>query len=309
MRSSANFFAAAAVVLAASGAAAQEKAPAARQAQERAAAARQGLELLEARLDEAVDSVSLPHAARLMGRVEQARAYRLPGYGVVLVLTPRALPSAQGRVYFLQRTKPRKGKVVTQPPPGAPEAIQWTEYEEGVETFERQVLILQHETEAARRAAEEEMDRIVHDVRVRIGPGDTPPPPPQAAPAPPAPEAPAAPGQPAPPAPAAVPPPPPWKFWFDPGMPSDSRTPEAVIADVRTSVVDALVRPGEAFPGLSGDERVTVTVDFVPGGLFAVDARPGRTLVVSVKARDVAARVRGSISLEELRKRVEVSEY
>jgi hypothetical protein len=306
MRSFASIVGAAAVVLAAGAAVAQERAPAERQSQERASAARQGLELLEARLDRAVDSVSLPHAARLMGRVEQARAYRLPGYGVVLVLTPRALPGSQGRVYFLQRTKPRRGKAVT-PPPGAPEAIVWTEDEEGVETFERQVLILQHETEAARRAAEEEMDRIVHDVRVRIGPPDAAQPP-QAAPAPPAPEAPAAPGQPAPPRPAVAPPPP-WKFWFDPGMPSETRTPEAVIADVRTSVVDALVRPGEAFPGLSGDERVTVTVDFVPGGLFAANARPGRTLVVSVKARDVAARVRGSITVDELRKRVEVSEY
>jgi hypothetical protein len=304
-----NIVGAAAVVLAAGAAMAEEKALAARQTQERAAATRHGLERLEAQLDQAVDSVSLPHAARLMGRAEQARAYRLPGYGVVLVLTPRALPSAQGRVYFMQRTRPRKGKVVTQAPPGAPEAVQWTEYDEGVETFERQVLILQHETEAARRAAEEEMDRIVHDVRIRVGPGNAPPPP-QAVPAPSAPEAPAAPGQPAPPAPAAAPPPPPpWKFWFDPGMPSDSRTPEAVISDVRTSVVDALVRPGEAFPGLSGDERVTVTVDFVPGGLFAVDARAVRTLVVSVKARDVAARVRGSINVDELRKRVEVSEY
>ena len=91
MRSSANIIAAAAVVLAASGAAAPDMAPVARQAPDRAAAARQGLELLEARLDEAVDSVSLPHAARLMGRVEQARAYRLPGYGVVLVLTTRRL--------------------------------------------------------------------------------------------------------------------------------------------------------------------------------------------------------------------------
>jgi hypothetical protein len=92
-------------------------------------------------------------------------------------------------------------------------------------------------------------------------------------------------------------------------MPSETRTPEAVIADVRASVVDALVKPVETIPGLSGDERVTVTVDFVPGGLFAMNARPDRTLVVSVKARDVAARARGSISVDELRRRVEVSEY
>jgi hypothetical protein len=308
MRSFVNITGAAALVLAAGAASAQERTPAPRQGDERAAAAREGLARLEALLDDAVDSVSLPHAARLMGRGEQARAYRLPGYGVVLVLTPRALPSASGRVYFFQRSRPRKGKVVTQRKPGETETIEWTESQEGVESFERQVLILQNETEAARRAAEEEMDRIVHDIRVRVGPGDMPQPTAQAVPAPPAPEAPPEAGQPAPPAPKAAPPPP-WKFWFEPGMPSETRTPEAVIADVRASVVDALVKPVETIPGLSGDERVTVTVDFVPGGLFAMNARPDRTLVVSVKARDVAARARGSISVDELRRRVEVSEY
>ena len=309
MRSSGNVITVAAVVLAAAPIEAQERAP----------VARQSLELLEARLDRAVDSVSLPHAARLMGRVDSARAYRLPGYGVVLVLTPRALPGSSGRVYFLQRGSQARKVRVAPPPPGAPEAIAWTEGEEGVETFERQVLVLQHETEAARRAAEEEMDRIVRDVRVRIAPPAPARPTAASAgrlPAPTAPEAvppPAAPGAPAPPgepgAPLPVAPPPPWKFWFEAGSPSETRTPEAVIADVRSSVVDALASPGEGFPGLSGDERVTVTVDFVPGGLFAANARPGRTLVVSVKARDVAARVRGSITVDELRKRVEVNEY
>jgi hypothetical protein len=42
--------------------------------------ARERLEALEAQLDRAVDRVSLPHAARLLGRAESARAYRLPGY-------------------------------------------------------------------------------------------------------------------------------------------------------------------------------------------------------------------------------------
>ncbi len=92
-------------------------------------------------------------------------------------------------------------------------------------------------------------------------------------------------------------------------MPSETRTPEAVIADVRASVVDALVKPVETIPGLSGDERVTVTVDFVPGGLFAMNARPDRTLVVSViddLGRD-AGQIQGRV--DELRRRVEVSEY
>ena len=82
-----------------------------------------------------------------------------------------------------------------------------------------------------------------------------------------------------------------------------------MIADVRASLVEALTAPADAAAGLAGDERVTVAVDFVPGGLFAANARPGRTLVVSVRARDVAARARGSITVEELRRRVEVNEY
>ena len=279
---------------------------------------REGLEALEAQLDRAVDRVSLPHAARLLGRAESARAYRLPGYGIVLVLTPRALPGESGRVYFLQRgsrPKARKYRVET-PPPGAPAAVVVdVEDDEGVETFERQVLVLQHETEATRRAAEEEMERIVHDVRIRIAP-PTPPAPatPTAPPAPAPPAAPEAP-QPGEPGPVAwtpappLPAPPPWKFWFEPGTPSETRAPEAVIADVRASLIETLTAPTVAVAGLPGDERVSVAVDFVRGGLFAANARPGRTLVVSVRARDVAARARGSITAEELRRRVEVSEY
>jgi len=281
---------------------------------------REGLEALEARLDRAVDRVSLPHAARLLGRGESARAYRLPGYGIVLVLTPRALPGESGRVYFLQRSsrpKARKYRVQT-PPPGAPATLVVdVEDDEGVETFERQVLVLQHETEATRRAAEEDLERIVHDVRIRVAP---PAPPAQAPATPPAPHAPAPPAapeapQPGEPGPVAwttappLPAPPPWKFWFDAGTPSETRAPEAVIADVRASLIETLTAPTVALAGLPGDERVSVAVDFVPGGLFAANARPGRTLVVSVRARDVAARARGSITAEELRRRVEVSEY
>jgi hypothetical protein len=203
---------------------------------------------------------------------------------------------------------------------------------DGVETFERQVLVLQHETEAARLAAEEEMDRIAQDMRVRIAPPEPgelpmpagapralpappdPPEPPDApplaeAPVPPrAPEAPIAPAAPAPVAWVAAPPP--WKFWFEVGSPAETRAPETVIADVRASLVDTLVAADAAtLAGLGADERVTVAVDFVAGGLFVANARPTHTLLVSLRARDVAARVRGSISAEELKRRVEVSEY
>jgi len=265
----------------------------------RPAAGREELEAVEATVARAVDRVSLPHAARLLGRVESARAYRLPGYGVVLVLTPRTLPGGEGQVYVLRGGAPRPHRVrVETRRPGASAASTGTGNEEAIETFERQVLVLQEETEAARRSAEEEMERLVQDVRVRVAPPsevhvDVVEPPSAPVPA----EAPLPPA------------PPPWKFWFETGTPEEKRSPEAVIADVRGAVVDALATDGVRLAGLGGDERVTVTVDFVPGGIFAAQARPERTLVVSVRVKDVDARSRGAITPEELRKRVEVTEY
>ena len=260
-------------------------------------AAREGIEAVEAQLARAVDRVSLPHAARLLGRAESARGYRLPGYGLVLVLTPRMLPGGEGQVFVLRGGAPKHRVHVESRRPATGEA-EWTVDDEQIQTFERQVLVLQHETEAARRAAEEDMERLVEDVRVRVA---LPP-----AVAPPAPEAPAPPSPPeAPPPPS----PPPWKFWFETGTPEEKRTPEAVVADVRGAVIDALAAQGGRLVGLAGDERVTVAVDFVPGGIFAAQARPGKTLVVSVRVKDVDARARGAITPEELRRRVEVTEY
>jgi hypothetical protein len=276
-------------------------------------AAREGVEAFEARLARAVDRVSLPHAARLLGRAESARGYRLPGYGLVLVLTPRMLPGGEGQVYVLRRGEP-KHRVRVESRPRSTGEPEWTADDEQVETFERQVLVLQHETEAARTAAEEEMERMVEDVRVRVAPPSrvqvevhTAAPEPQAPPAPP--QAPDTPAPPAPPEAPLPPAPPPWKFWFETGAPEEKRTPEAVVADVRGAVIDALVAQGGQRVGLAGDERITVAVDFVPGGLFAAQARPEKTLVVSARVRDVDARTRGAITPEEFRRRVEVTEY
>jgi hypothetical protein len=97
------------------------------------------------------------------------RGYRLPGYGLVLVLTPRMLPGGEGQVYVLRGGAPKHRVRVESRRPVTGHA-EWTTDDEQIETFERQVLVLQHETEAARRAAEEEMDRIVEDVRVRVAP-------------------------------------------------------------------------------------------------------------------------------------------
>jgi hypothetical protein len=276
-------------------------------------AAREELEAIEARLASAVDRVSLPHAARLLGRAESVRAYRLPGYGVVLVLTPRMLPGGEGQVYVLRGGPPKHRRVRVESRRRAGSEPSWTVDDEQIETFERQVLVLQHETEAARQAAEEEMERIVEDVRVRVAPPSQvrvevrTAPEAQAPPAPP--HAPDAVVPPSPPEAPAPPAPPPWKTWFETRAPEDKRTPEVVVADVRGAVIDALVAQGGRRVGLAGDERITVAVDFVPGGLFAAQARPGKTLVVSARVRDVDARTRGAITPEEFRRRVEVTEY
>jgi hypothetical protein len=257
------------------------------------AAARSGIEAVEAQLTRAVDRVSLPHAAQLLGRVESARGYRLPGYGLVLVLTPRMLPGGEGQVYVLRGAPPKHRRLRVERRSSTTGEATWTVNDEEIETLERQVLVLQHETEAARRAAEEDLDRIVEDVRVRVAP-----------PVPPAPPAPPSPAE------APLPPaPPPWKFWFETGTPEEKRSPETVVADVRVAVIDTLAAQDESLVGLAGDERVTVAVDFVPGGLFAAQARPEKTLVVTARVRDVRARARGSITPEELRRRVEVTEY
>ncbi len=136
--------------------------------------------------------------------------------------------------------------------------------------------------------------------------------PPGAPSAPPAPSAPAlSPPQPASPGAAQtpLPPAPPWKFWFDTAVPGDSRPPEAVIADVREALLQALESAGSAVPGLRPEEYVTVAVDFERGGLLAQHARPARTLVLRARVRDCTARARGTLGPEELRRRVEVIEY
>jgi hypothetical protein len=213
----------------------------------------------------------------------------------VLVLTARTLPGGEGQFFVFGGPKHRRSRtVVAHSSTGVPSPPD----EEAIESFERQVLVLQHETEEARRAAEEQAERILQDVRVRTTPTPevhvevtTPPPPPEA-----------------PPAPEVVPAPPPWKYWFQTDATAEKRAPEAVVADVRGALVDVLAN-GVRLTGMAADERVTVTVDFVPGGILAASARPEKTLVVTTRARDVEARARGAITPEEFEKRVEVTEY
>jgi len=133
-----------------------------------ASPSRDELTSLEAHLERAVAEVSVPHAGLLLGRATASRGYRLPGYGIVFVLTPRALPGGQPAVYIF-----RGHGVPPGAPPGSHTGHDFTNPEDvELEALERQVLVLQHAAEAQRRAAEEDHERMVRDIRVRLaGPG------------------------------------------------------------------------------------------------------------------------------------------
>jgi hypothetical protein len=276
-----------------------------------AAVTREALEALEAQLDRAVDRVSLPRVAGLLAR-DAARGYRLPGYGIVFVLTPRALPG-DGRSVLVHVTPRRHTGPRAQP--SAPD----DESPQEIETLERHVIILQNETEQARRAAEQDMERIVRDVRMRfIGPGETldlaqasgeaPPtaPPVNAAAA----TVGAAHDETLPvPVEAPPPPPPPWKYWFESGATRDERTPQAMVADIREALIEAFESHPARVPGLRPEEYVTVAVDFELPDPFVAHARPERTLVVRARVADIEARARATIGPDEFRRRLEVIEY
>jgi len=276
-----------------------------------AATGRAAIESLEGRLEQAVARVSMPHAGILLGRAGASRGYRLPGYGIVFVLAPRALPGDEGPV-FVVRGGPGKSRRGHGEDTGAghPELEVVTSLEvEEIEALERQVVILQHAAEAQRRAAEEDHERIVHDIRIRLAPA----PDSEAGEGerravlvdegalPPAPEG-------APPSPG-VPPPPPWHFWFGEEASEEGRSPDQVVEDVRGAVVTVLESRAPGVAGLGADEFVTVAVDFVPGGFFASPRRATRTLIVRARQKDLAAHARGKIASKELRARVEVFEY
>lgn len=264
---------------------------------------REEMARLEERLEGAVSRVSVPHAGVLLGRSSSSRGYRLPGYGIVFVLTPRALPGEES--VFVTRHPQGHGVRVERHVTRGQSGLE----SQRVEEIERQVLVFQHAAEAQRRAAEEDRDRMVRDIRVRLevhppedGPGEEH-------------DATVVEGS------DATPPeavwvadsdelgPPPWAFWFEAQPGEEERSPDRIVEEVRDAVLGTLDSEGDAVGGLAPEEYVTVAIDFVPGGFFASDRRPARTLIVRARQRDLAARARGALSPEELRSRVEVIEY
>lgn len=167
-----------------------------------------------------------------------------------------------------------------------------------VRELERQVLAMQEEAERARREAEERLEQLAHEVRLRM-----PPAPPDAAdaPAPPAPPSPAA-------APVAPRSPAPWAFWFEVEEVSERRTPEATVAAVRQALTRALENQGPLLTGLPPQEAIVVAVDLVSSE-WPGRAPSRRTLVARVAKKDLDARAAGKLGAEDFAKRVQLLEY
>lgn len=271
------------------------------------------LERFEWALDRAVRKVSRPSAAPILGGAEACRGYHINGYGALFVLAPRALPV---RPRSAHESPPHAA--VALPPPALRVKLDKLEAErrkagnprakdagrEELLALEAQVAALQRAAETARQEAElaiEETSRELHRRLISSTLG-VPPLPGTDSPPPAVPGAPVAPGQ--------LPPPPlpPWRFWFESEEPEEPRSPEHVILEVRSAVTDVLETEGPPLP-LSPDEFVVVVVDFLPRSAFATRTRPARTLVVRVRKKELEDRAAGRLAADDLRKRIEYSEY
>lgn len=255
--------------------------PAAAGAEERVPP-REDLERFEWALDSAVRKVSRPSAAPILGGAEACRGYHITGYGALFVLAPRALPV--------------RNRSAHESPPQPP-----------LLTRREELLVLEPQVAAQQRAAEttrEEAELALEELHRRLVSstlGEQPPSP-LLIPVPSPPAPPAAQG------PHPPPPLPPWRFWFDSEEQEEPRSAEIVIRDVRSTVTDVLENHGPPLR-LRPEEFVAVVVDFLPRSAFATRTRPARTLVVRVRKRELEDRAAGKLASDELRRRIEYSEY
>lgn len=277
--------------------------------------ARDDLERFEWALDRAVRKVSRPSAAPILGGAETCRGYHLRGYGALFVLAPRALPV---RHRSALHSRPELAGAMPPPPPALRARLEKLETEprkareegrgasarEELEALESQVTALQREAEKAREEAELAIEQTTRELHRRLVSSTLGTPEPLSPAPPPA----RAPGETV--APGQLPPPPlpPWRFWFEGEEPEEAGTPEGVIGEVRSAVTEVLEAQGSRLR-LRPEEFVAVVVDFLPRGAFASRTRPARTLVVRVRKKELDEREAGKLASEELRKRIEYSEY
>ena len=278
---------------------------------------RQALELLQSALDAAVVRVSRPAAA--WPAHPAAAGYRLPGYGVVIVLPARALPRPSARppdprlaqalsearftleqslvtadspemreqiqrsLEVLQNTQIHLGALPTAPlfPELAPRPHPADE--RGQPEVERDIEAMHAEMEAFRRQAEQARADAEHDIRMRLS-------------------------APATPASLLDAPQPPWHFWFEATtsiQERDSRTPDSVVAAVREAVSSVFEGLRIPYDWLGENETLAVVVDFMPRGA----ARPERGLIVRARRSDLLGLRKGALDAAELRRRIETEEW
>ena len=271
-------------------------------------------------LEVAVGQVSRPSPFQVLGPAAAGSGYLLPGYGVVFVLSARALPG-DGGVIVMQDGQP-----------GAQPAISFwrrdgrrlvpelKDLDRDIQQIEGLVEAYSREAERSSREAEKALERVAQEIRSRFPEMETPPfgvmaaappAPAAAAAAPAAPSAPALPSSP-PPTPSALAPPaaPPWRFWFRADAVDDPRTADRVVSDVKSALIYALEMRGAALTLVRPEDFVVVAVDFTARGFpLWAERRAERTLVVKAKKKDLDERRAGRLAAEELRKRIEAHEY
>jgi hypothetical protein len=301
---------------------------------------RQELDSLQRAVEGAVGQVARP-ARGLMG-VHGGRAYRLPGTGIVVMVSPRLLPvtrrasldpqvtraldeALKGLQESLNRADSdevrqeirrsmqqlRETRVRLVNRPGQPMRLLIDpQMEAQLEAMNAHAEQFRREAEEAQREAERALQGHLRTMGVE---------PPSAPDAPAAPLAPPAPSvapvfpAPAPPGllvgngepmPPAPVPPAPWELWFSVEGEADDRSADEVVTAVRDAVGRALAQHRGPWSALSSDETVSVAVDFVTRRREAP-----RTLVLRFKAADLAARAAGKLDEAELRRRVHSTEY
>ena len=287
---------------------------------------RDELRAMETLLDSTVEQVSRPNPGFYLAGSPSCRGYLLKGYGFVFVLPARWLPVRQAALR--SRRPPVRGTTSE-----SMIVISGDRRAPGLRDLERQVEAFQQEAERQRAEAERDFEEMTRELRSRLAAAEgawsaaLPSPQPGlarvASPAASAQaqEPPEPPKPPTPPEPsvAPLPPPPPspgssaapWRHWVErePEDPDD-KGPERLVADVRDAVIAALEAHGPSLSSLRPDETISVVVDFVAGAPFLDDeARPARSLTLRVRKRDLDDRRALRLTPEELRRRVEATEY
>lgn len=305
-------------------------------------AVRQDLDYMARALDGAVRRVSRASSAYVIGPGESCRGYLVPGYGAVFVLSPRVLPAQVRRAPLAVDTSPDaeiqrsislleaslrnvdpeiRAQVQAQldqlkrmqqifrmhrrPIP------QPADLDKELRELEAQVEELHKEAQRAQEEAFQALERIMPEVRdLRDKGGLTevagPQPPATSQPALPAPSV-APPGETT--AIVAGPPAPPWRFWTMREETRDTRSPESIVSEVRQALAEALATYGGRLRVLRPEDHVAAAVDFCPQGTFVARTRPVKTLTVRLRKKELEEARLGKISFDELRKRVEYSEY